>query len=54
MAEIWRPRHNFCALQTLSEMENLKKNYALMKKWQSFCYPTVYILHFNSYLENAY
>jgi hypothetical protein len=54
MAEIWRPRHNFCAFETLSKMEDLKKNSALMKKRQSFCYPAVHILHFSIYLKNAY
>jgi hypothetical protein len=36
MAEIWRPHHNFCALQTLSEMENLKKNFCSDEKMAIF------------------
>jgi hypothetical protein len=41
MVQIWRLGDNFCAFETLSKMANLKKKIALMKKRQSFCYPTV-------------
>jgi hypothetical protein len=41
MVQIWRPGDNFCAFKTLSKMANLKFCFALMKKRQSFCYPTV-------------
>jgi hypothetical protein len=41
MVQIRRPRDNFCAFETLSKMADLKSFFALMKKRQSFCYPTV-------------
>jgi hypothetical protein len=41
MVQIWRPRNNFCAFETLSKMAGLKEKIALMKKLQSFCYPII-------------
>jgi hypothetical protein len=41
MVQIRRPGDNFCAFETLSKMAGLKSFFALMKKRQSFCYPTV-------------
>jgi hypothetical protein len=42
MVKIWRPGDNFCAFERISEMADLKKKIALMKKRQFFCYPTVH------------
>jgi hypothetical protein len=41
MVQIWRPWDNFCAFEALSKMADLKFIFALMKKRQCFCYPTV-------------
>jgi hypothetical protein len=42
MVHIWRSGDNFCAFETLSKTTNLKKIIAMIKKHQSFCYPSVH------------
>jgi hypothetical protein len=41
IGQIWRSGDNFCAFETLSKTTDLEKKIAMMKKRQSFCYPTV-------------
>jgi hypothetical protein len=41
MVQIWKLGDNFCIFETLSKMADLKFFFALMKKRQSFYYPTV-------------
>jgi hypothetical protein len=50
MVQIWKPKDNFCAFETLSKTVHLNF-FALMKKRQSFCYPTV--IQIAHLLQNA-
>jgi hypothetical protein len=56
MVQIRRPRDNSCAFEILSKMADLKFFFALMKKRQSFCYPTVQQNTINvvAWMSNAY
>jgi hypothetical protein len=41
MVKIWRPGDNFCVFERILEMADLNFFFALMKKRQFFCYPTI-------------